>query len=633
MAEKYKALLKFEKNINDKDAKFEVIAILDSSGNKKEDNPKKIFPEGKITIKDYFNNQILARDFKNLKTTEIIEANLNIKKLKGLPYVDDFDGYDVKKVKYFYNTQWITESENLFYSTTKKIIFELKKYKELIPIDIKANRIYDSIKLVDDLISPLNEKSSEIKIYDYHTQNQLIQISSKKDIFCMTSNAYRNVEKTEVSSIDFIKKEDLKNWLSNYILSKEKNKKNVDELISILDNNVTDSDDTVKSRIQRCQFILKRNNLSKEFIEAFLKQTDWYKKLDDEKKVLLDEARKEAKKEALNEKAAQQSLIEDELRTYRDVIIQKRIEEQKETLNKLNDKINNYNQTLKDLESLLSSKDIELSKLNSTIQTQTIKLVHLNEDNLATLEKLEKNKKNFIDFFEAHISQTNQKGHSLINSSELSFAMDKNSIDLEEYDDLYSIINLKIDRKLKEDIIKPLYSFASIIPDISYAYTLAHFAGNCHVKVITIEHGWYHFEEFKKAGLIDFLNKAFEKPEDNYLIILQNINMIPIRSALQPLIDIINGSSIFFPEAVQNGIPENIRIIATVLPFSEENDLGIPLDFESYSYFTFVGNPKDRLSLKLSEILAYKAKKHINFSSIKKDWKKDESGFERYSAY
>ena len=631
------ALIKLKKRERN-DAIFDVFVIVNAQGFNQAENPKNIYGnDGTIIVKDFFNNREYEEMFEIINNKELVETTISIIDSKPfLPYKEcKLDV--IKRVKHLYNTCWISTKDNQFYEPGKKVLNYLRNNKSVIPFDLNSKKMYEPITLIDGVIYPFNPESSEIKSSDITEDERFIPLSNSKDEYCMTEKAFRKLNKTESSPVDLMRKEDLKKWLRNLLIQSQNDEKVIDTLINKLNANSNIEDEVVQERLKRCKNIFKETILSKEALQYFLNQPNWKKALEKEKQEMLISAREEAEKEVILEKEKKKAQIDDEMRLYKDAVISDIIAKQEAQLEDLQSKIAEKEQLLSSFNDSIDAKKIELDKVNSEIQTKTVSLVTLTDNKIKVIEELEEKKSSFVNLlknglFQASNTVVNKEPCNLFEDF---FPIEPTSDDSDEEDDDYKIINTKWNVDKKRDVVSILTSIASMIPNVSYAYTLAHFAGNCHVKVITVEHGWYHFEDFRKAGLVDFWNKALITPEENYLLVLQNINMIPIQSALQPLVDVINENRISIPGATKNEYPMNLRVVGTILPTEGENAPGLPLDEKSYSRFLFIGAPEDSLPLSLPKILSIKPERHKKFSDVKIDEKRgiDTDGFEKYSAY
>lgn len=580
----------------------------------------------------------LGKDWKTKR--EIVETKvLTVEKER---YINQFKrcqleiaNYGIKKVRYLFNAPWVTS--NLFVQPSKQIIKQLEKYN-LIPIDFTTQVMFDEIKQVNGVIYPALQNSSELKTYSIEEDYRFVPIPSKKDEYCITEKALQDIKSTanKGECVELWGRNELKEWLCSNLLKTRNEKGLLESLMQELEGSLTENKEQFEYRLQRCKSIFKENYFSQQDVSYFqrkMKQEDLqkaWKQMEKEAKNEIEETLKEERQRKIAE-------VDKAVEEYRDAAIFTKIEEQKKKLNEVDVQILEKKEFLANLSDIIVAKSNELTKLNSSLETKTLELININEQKLEIKLQQEEVLSKLFQVLDEKLSATKKSSEE--NTTPLEgvefFPMSADSISLDEDEENVRIISAKLDSELKKELVEPIEYFASIVPNISYVYALAHFVGNCHVKTITVEHGWFHFDDFRKAGLVEFWNRALTAPEDNFVLILQNINMIPIRSALQPLIDITSGSRFYLPGASKNQIPKNIRIVGTILPSEGEGAIGLPLDEASYRFFRFVGKPQDVLTIQLSELLELKPKRKIKFAevSFKILEGTDNDGFERYNSY
>lgn len=627
--------------IKQKDVLFEVIAVINLKGYDCGSSPNDSVVAGqkinvdKSSIDDPL-KKTLGNDWKTKK--DIIEANVSITEDR-VPFSKHnnkdkrYELSEIKRTRYLYDTKWISETENKFIATPKQIKSQLQNHN-LIPIDLSVDLMFDEIKQIDDIIYPAQTNSTKLKIYTITRDSRFIAIPQKEGEFCITEKAFQDLRKTAVEidrTVELLGRNDLLEWLSNKLLKAEKEKT---LLLQDLEKSSFEKETQFHDRIERCKAVFKENTFSKQDLIFFQKKM----KPDELAKAwncILETKNKEAEKLIAEEKKNKIAQIDEEVKEYRDAAIFSKIEAQEKRLESLTTEIKEKELRISTLSETLIAKTEELSKMNSDVQAKIVEMESINEQKLKVIYELEEHKEKLLATLEEALltKKTNTAYEPTINTQQEFYPVRQDSLALEEDEDLYKIISTALDVKLKKDLTTPVQHLASIIPDLSYAYVLAHFVGNCHLKVITIEHEWYHFEDFKKAGLVAFWDEALSNPKENYLLVLQNMNMIPIRCALQPLIDIIKGSRISLPESSENKVPENIRILGTVLPSIEKEDIGLPLDETSFCNFQFIGDPKDTLPIPLSELIRETPKRHIKFSDLEIKKELDHEGFRRYTSY
>lgn len=84
-------------------------------------------------------------------------------------------------------------------------------------------------------------------------------------------------------------------------------------------------------------------------------------------------------------------------------------------------------------------------------------------------------------------------------------------------------------------------------------------------------------------GMLDFISRANEDKDGNYVLCLQNINVVPPQSSLQPFFDWLDGKRPWL-QGSNFRTPPNLRIFATHLPVGE-NSLGLPFPPELFAHW------------------------------------------------
>jgi len=166
-----------------------------------------------------------------------------------------------------------------------------------------------------------------------------------------------------------------------------------------------------------------------------------------------------------------------------------------------------------------------------------------------------------------------------------------------EYDE--TVIDI-LERESR-DLLK---ACAVFIPCISWAYIFAQGIGNAKVYTMHVEHDWLHYRDFAENGLISIWNEAWEEKGKNHILVLENLNITQPECGCTPLLDVINGYRPVL-EGTEYGLPENLKIFATVIPYEE--NVGLKLskrlfrcwsqfgDFKNNKYFCAVKDSKGEL--------------------------------------
>lgn len=142
-----------------------------------------------------------------------------------------------------------------------------------------------------------------------------------------------------------------------------------------------------------------------------------------------------------------------------------------------------------------------------------------------------------------------------------------------------------------------LFSYkACFIPSVSWAYFYAKALRNVRLYTIHIEHDWLHFKDFINNGFLDVLKSCDENKDVNHILVFDSLNLTQPECGLKPLLDAISGYSLILP-VFNKPLPNNLKIFATILPFCEENKIGLPLNKDSFVNWGQISNPEDKLTL------------------------------------
>lgn len=327
--------------------------------------------------------ETLGKDWKSKK--DIIETKISIvEKERYINQVKScelgIDNYGIKKVKYLFNAPWI--SNNLFVQPTKQIIKQLERHN-LIPIDFSANTMFDEIKQVNGVIYSAMQDSSELKTYSIEEDYRFIPITSKKDEYCITDKAFRDIKTTakEGNSVELWGRKELREWLCTNLLKTKNEKGLLDSLVQELDSSVAENENLFEYRLQRCKSVFKENYFSQQDVNFFqkkMRQDD----LEKAWKQMLREAKNEIEKSLEAERQGKIAEVDKAVETYREAAIFSRVEEQEKKLDEINLKISEKTELLANITDFILSKTDELTKLNSSLQTKTLEIMNLNEQNI-----------------------------------------------------------------------------------------------------------------------------------------------------------------------------------------------------------------------------------------------------------
>lgn len=131
---------------------------------------------------------------------------------------------------------------------------------------------------------------------------------------------------------------------------------------------------------------------------------------------------------------------------------------------------------------------------------------------------------------------------------------------------------------------------ACFVPCVSWGFIFAKAIRNAEVYTIHVEYDWLHYEDYCRHGLLEPYKKAHNTPAQNYILILDGLNITQPECGLRPLLNLISGT-----EPVLQGyavpFPKNLTIFATLLPTSGENPIGLKLKPEYFSKWGAFGSP------------------------------------------
>lgn len=135
---------------------------------------------------------------------------------------------------------------------------------------------------------------------------------------------------------------------------------------------------------------------------------------------------------------------------------------------------------------------------------------------------------------------------------------------------------------------------ACFIPSISWAYFYAKAIRNSKLYLIHVEHDWLHYKDFMNNGLEAVLNSCYENENVNHALVLDSLNLTQPECGLKTLLDIISGYSIIIP-GIGKPLPKNLKIFATILPFKEDNKIGLQLNKENFTHWRGISKIEDKL--------------------------------------
>ena len=184
--------------------------------------------------------------------------------------------------------------------------------------------------------------------------------------------------------------------------------------------------------------------------------------------------------------------------------------------------------------------------------------------------------------------------------------------------------------QLKEN--SPLFANkACFIPSVSWAYLYAKAVRNSKLFVMHIEHDWLHYKDFMNNGLASVLESCFDDEEINHVLVLDSLNLTQPECGLQPFLNVISGHSIIIP-GVGKAFPKNLKVLATIQDYQEDNRVGLPLNSKTYAAWGRVANNDDKLIIEsnildCSENIGYFEPKDLLVSKINDNSDQVDNGY------
>ena len=185
-------------------------------------------------------------------------------------------------------------------------------------------------------------------------------------------------------------------------------------------------------------------------------------------------------------------------------------------------------------------------------------------------------------------------------------------------------------KQLKEE--SPLFTNkACFIPSVSWAYLYAKAVRNSKLFIMHVEHDWLHYKDFMNNGLVSVLESCYENEEINHVLVLESLNLTQPECGLQPFLDVISGQSIIIPR-IGKTFPKNLKVLATIQDFHEDNRIGLQLNSETYSAWGRVATSDDKLKLEsnildCSENIGYFEPKDLPVSTINDNSAQVDNGY------
>lgn len=160
--------------------------------------------------------------------------------------------------------------------------------------------------------------------------------------------------------------------------------------------------------------------------------------------------------------------------------------------------------------------------------------------------------------------------------------------------------NLKLDSipaVLQNQLNKDSSLFANkacFVPSVSWAYLYAKAVSNSKLFIMHVEHDWLHYKDFMNNGLASVLESCYENEEINHVLVFDSLNLTQPECGLHPFLDVISGHSIIIL-GVGKTFPKNLKVLATIQDYHEDNRVGLSLNSKNYSAWGRVATSADKL--------------------------------------
>ena len=301
-----------------------------------------------------------------------------------------------------------------------------------------------------------------------------------------------------------------------------------------------------------------------------------------------------------------------------------------------------------DLELIRENLQIEIKELESNRDklTKDSKLIQEDFDKKKTeLEHLNDEIKNTKENYDSILEEMKTKvpiAYKNENAEPIVFEADGKHFAELEQDEGYSLGSLlqknlelsNIPESFKNELNYNSEFFtkkACFIPDCSWAYMFAKAIRNSKLFVIHVEHDWLHYRDFINNGLGQVLSYCYRNTEINHILVLDSLNLTQPECGLKPVLDAISGQSLSMP-GFNRPLPDNLKILATLLPYSGQNKIGLPLLIDSFRDWGQISAMTEKLMLsgdflKIKEHIGYFKPADIAISTAKKPSRKENNGY------
>ena len=133
---------------------------------------------------------------------------------------------------------------------------------------------------------------------------------------------------------------------------------------------------------------------------------------------------------------------------------------------------------------------------------------------------------------------------------------------------------------------------ACFIPNTAIAFLFAKAFRNTKVFVMNVEHDWLHYTDFCKHGLLEAFKEVAKAQNKNFILVLDALNITQPECGLRPLLNFINNEVPTF-DGFTGQFPNNLTIMATLLPTTGENPVGLKLPNNYFNEWFAIGDPAE----------------------------------------
>lgn len=288
------------------------------------------------------------------------------------------------------------------------------------------------------------------------------------------------------------------------------------------------------------------------------------------------------------------------------------LKEKDETVKKFEEQKQNLEKDVHKLESEIVQLKQNKDQLSVDFENQREELLRNQKAECQNLAET----KNRLENELANLKKTLTEKTKELDEKEIKYKTAAESIK-QKYSDLFSDMKVlmtdfeKYDAKRQSIVFPPYekkndttdldedysdYGFASIIPSIAIPFAWANILPHCKIYTIHVEHDWLHYNDFINHGLLDVWEEAFSNSSIQYILILDSLNLARPECGLKPLLDLINKKTPKLLGSERDGLPNNLKIMATLLKDETEEGVGIKLDddfFKEWDRYEFRDESSD----------------------------------------